>query len=86
MYLIGSMLQGSSQFIVGAMGTQQQTQTVKTVIVAFTMSFAFFYGIGIGPLNWVTTTEVPDQRLRDKTVRTAAWVNTVTTCVTGALQ
>ncbi|GFZ49259.1 hypothetical protein JCM24511_07378 [Saitozyma sp. JCM 24511] len=81
MYLIGSMLQGSSQFIVGAMGTQQQTQTVKTVIVAFTMSFAFFYGIGIGPLNWVTTTEVPDQRLRDKTVRTAAWVNTVTTFV-----
>lgn len=78
LFMFGACLMAMSQFIIGALGTQVATLPVREAIAGFTMFYGFCFGIGWAPSNWVQTTETPAQYLRDKTVRTAAWVNILT--------
>ena len=44
-------------------------------LVALSIVYTWFYGIGQGPVLWALNTEIPSQRLRSVTVGTASGIN-----------
>lgn len=55
--------------VIGALGFADATQgtAVPKTIAAFSLMFAFFFAAGFGPLTYVTLSEMPTARLRNKT-------------------
>ena len=78
----GMVLQSAMMFIIGGLGTITNPSKVKAAdggIVACVVLFAFGYSIGWAAGNWVTVSEISDQKLRDKNQARAGSLNAATT-------
>ena len=74
----GMASQSVMMFIIAGMGSitaPSKKHAADGVIVAAVVLFAFSYSIGWAACNWVTVSEISDQKLRDKNQRVGTWVN-----------
>ena len=77
--MIGSLLQITWLFIMGAVGTvASPSYAMKQLIVGATALSSASLCFSWDPLNYIVTTELPASRLRDKTQRVASGVNVLT--------
>ena len=65
----GMFLQCTMMYVIGGLGTVKDKSKIHAAdggIVAAVVLFAFGYSIGWAAANWVTVSEISDQKLRDK--------------------
>jgi MFS family permease len=76
---VGSFMQGAVLLTMGGVGSiATQTVQTKSAVVAMTTLFGFTFSTGWAPLTYIISSEMGEQKLRDKTQRVGSWVNVLT--------
>jgi MFS transporter, SP family, sugar:H+ symporter len=74
--MIGGSIQAVALFAMGIIGVVVPTSSPKNVaIVAMMVLFQVGWTCGWSPNSHILSAEIPNQRLRDMTYRTASFVN-----------
>jgi sugar porter (SP) family MFS transporter len=71
MFITGEVLAGIALIIIAAMCTGTQTKATGKAMVAFSIIYAQIYVVFIGPVSWVSASEIPSNRLRSYTLSLA---------------
>ncbi|WWD00014.1 hypothetical protein V866_006922 [Kwoniella sp. B9012] len=80
--ILGAFGQFTFLIVMASLGTfKRQTNQSKSVIVAMTSLNGLAFAVAWAPLNYIISSELPAQKLRDKTQRVGSWVNVFTNFV-----